>query len=83
MIELRYKDQLENLLHGIRSPLVVLSMASENIVTLTETKEIVVSPDKVDEYNELLNFLQSSVKRLNGALSQAQENLLMLEKGEI
>lgn len=75
-----YKDQLENFLHIIRSPIVVLSLASESLIALYKDKNITISASKVDEYTESLNLIQSSIKRLNDALREAQENMLIVNQ---
>lgn len=75
-----YKDQLENFVHMIRSPIVVLSLASESLIALYKDKNITISASKVDEYTELLNLIQSSIKRLNDALREAQENILIVNQ---
>lgn len=78
-----YKKQLENLVHMIRSPLVVLSLASEGIIALSKSKDITVSSDKMDEYTESLNLMQSSIKRLNDTVEKVQKNILEINQEEV
>ena len=60
-----YKDQLENLIHSMRSPLIVLTLASDSLMALINDKELTVNSEKVDEYMESLDLIRSSIKRMN------------------
>ncbi len=70
-----YKNQLENLVHVIRSPLVVLSLACESLMGLARDKDFTINPDKADEYTESLDLIQSSIKRINETVSEIQKNI--------
>ncbi len=70
-----YKNQLENLVHVIRSPLVVLSLACESLMGLARDKDLTINPDKADEYTESLGLIQSSIKRINETVSEIQKNI--------
>ena len=78
-----YKDQLENLIHSMRSPLIVLTLASDSLMALINDKELTVNSEKVDEYMESLDLIRSSIKRMNTYISNVDETLLNIErKGE-
>ncbi len=70
-----YKNQLENLVHVIRSPLVVLSLACDSLMTLSRDKHLTINSDKADEYKESLDLIQSSIKRINETVSEIQKNI--------
>lgn len=75
-----YKDQLENLIHSMRSPLIVLTLAADNLMTLIKDENLTINPDKVDEYMESLDLIRSSTKRMNTYISNVDETLSNIKR---
>jgi len=75
-----YKDQLENLIHVMRSPLVTLSLAAKTLTATCENKSININLKEDERYVESLDLIRSSVAKLNKYINVVDRKLSKIDK---